>query len=43
MLMYCTADRQTKVALRSNDEEELETLEAIARSLNLCARSIHDA
>lgn len=43
VLMNCTADRQTKVALRANDEEELDTLEAIARSLNLCARSIHDA
>ena len=35
--------RQTKVALRVDNEEELDTLEAMARSLNLCARSIHDA
>lgn len=34
---------QTKVALRVDNEEEMETLEAMARSLNLCARSIHDA
>ena len=35
--------RQTKIALRVDNEEELDTLEAMARSLNLCARSIHDA
>ncbi|OCB85250.1 PTH2-domain-containing protein [Sanghuangporus baumii] len=35
--------RQSKVTLRAENEEELDTLEAMARSLNLCARSIHDA
>ncbi|KAL5495607.1 hypothetical protein ACEPAI_1070 [Sanghuangporus weigelae] len=34
---------QSKVTLRAENEEELDTLEAMARSLNLCARSIHDA
>lgn len=36
-------DRQTKVALRCCDEEELVLLQAKAQSLNLCARSIQDA
>ncbi|KAL5535197.1 hypothetical protein ACEPAF_3291 [Sanghuangporus sanghuang] len=35
--------RQSKVTLRAENEEEVDTLEAMARSLNLCARSIHDA
>ncbi|KAI3622525.1 hypothetical protein WG66_015554 [Moniliophthora roreri] len=35
--------RQTKVALRCSNEEELLTLQAQAQSLNLCARSIQDA
>lgn len=35
--------RQTKVALRCSDEEELLLLQAKAQSLNLCARSIQDA
>jgi peptidyl-tRNA hydrolase len=34
---------QTKVALRCDNEEELLSLEAKARRLNLCARSIRDA
>ncbi|KAF8446253.1 peptidyl-tRNA hydrolase, partial [Boletus edulis BED1] len=34
---------QTKIALRGSSEEELLELEAIAKSLNLCARSILDA
>ncbi|KAF8624826.1 hypothetical protein AX15_005712 [Amanita polypyramis BW_CC] len=34
---------QTKVALRCSDEGELLTLQARARSLSLCARSIQDA
>ncbi|KII93668.1 hypothetical protein PLICRDRAFT_35885 [Plicaturopsis crispa FD-325 SS-3] len=34
---------QTKVALRCANEEELLQLQAHARSLNLCARSIQDA
>lgn len=36
-------DRQTKVALRCSDEEEMLLLQAKAQSLNLCARSIQDA
>jgi len=36
-------DRQTKVALRCSDEEELLLLQAKAQSLNICARSIQDA
>ena len=35
--------RQTKVALRCSDEEEMRLLQAKAQSLNLCARSIQDA
>ncbi|EJD04320.1 PTH2-domain-containing protein [Fomitiporia mediterranea MF3/22] len=34
---------QSKVALRADSDEDLETMEAMARSLNLCARAIHDA
>ncbi|KAI0690677.1 peptidyl-tRNA hydrolase PTH2-domain-containing protein [Cytidiella melzeri] len=34
---------QAKVALKANSEDELLELEAIAKSLNLCARSIQDA
>jgi len=34
---------QTKIALRASSEEEILELEAIAKSLNLCARSIQDA
>ncbi|KAF9036475.1 peptidyl-tRNA hydrolase [Hymenopellis radicata] len=34
---------QIKVALRCESEEELLTLQALAQSLNLCARSIQDA
>lgn len=35
--------RQTKIALKCQDEEELRILEAQAKSLNLVARSIQDA
>jgi len=35
--------RQAKIALRASSEDQLVELEAIAKSLNLCARSIHDA
>jgi len=35
--------RQTKIALRCSDEEEMLLLQATAQSLNLCARSIQDA
>jgi PTH2 family peptidyl-tRNA hydrolase len=34
---------QTKIALKVSSEEEILELEAIAKSLNLCARSIQDA
>ncbi|KAI0803070.1 peptidyl-tRNA hydrolase PTH2-domain-containing protein [Irpex lacteus] len=34
---------QAKIALKANSEEELLELEAMAKSLNLCARSIVDA
>ncbi|KAG6371656.1 peptidyl-tRNA hydrolase II [Boletus reticuloceps] len=37
------SSRQAKIALRGSSEEELLELEAIAKSLNLCARSILDA
>ena len=35
--------RQAKIALKANSEDELLELEAIAKSLNLAARSILDA
>jgi peptidyl-tRNA hydrolase len=34
--------RQAKIALKATSEGELLELEAIAKSLNLCARSIQD-
>ncbi|EIM92824.1 peptidyl-tRNA hydrolase II, partial [Stereum hirsutum FP-91666 SS1] len=34
---------QAKIALKASSEDELLELEAIAKSLNLCARSIQDA
>lgn len=34
---------QAKIVLKGKSEEELLELEAIAKSLNLCARSIQDA
>ncbi|KAI0034921.1 peptidyl-tRNA hydrolase, partial [Vararia minispora EC-137] len=34
---------QAKIALKASSEEQLMELEAIAKSLNLCARSIQDA
>lgn len=34
---------QAKIALKATSEDQLLELEAIAKSLNLCARSIHDA
>ncbi|KIM84549.1 hypothetical protein PILCRDRAFT_387219 [Piloderma croceum F 1598] len=33
---------QAKIALKANSEDQLLELEAIAKSLNLCARSIED-
>ena len=35
--------RQAKVALKCPNEEEMQRLEAAAKKLNLCARSIRDA
>ncbi|EJD55290.1 peptidyl-tRNA hydrolase [Auricularia subglabra TFB-10046 SS5] len=34
---------QAKIALQCSSEEELLTLQAVAQSLNVCARSIQDA
>ncbi|KAG0702698.1 peptidyl-tRNA hydrolase, partial [Suillus ampliporus] len=34
---------QAKIALKASSEDELLELEAVAKSLNLCARSILDA
>ncbi|KAL0950872.1 hypothetical protein HGRIS_007631 [Hohenbuehelia grisea] len=34
---------QAKIALKAKSEDELQELEALAKSLNLCARSIQDA
>ena len=34
--------RQAKIALRADSDDQLLQLEAIAKSLNLCARSIQD-
>lgn len=34
---------QAKIALKAVSEDQLLELEAIAKSLNLCARSIEDA
>ncbi|KAF9270467.1 peptidyl-tRNA hydrolase II [Marasmius fiardii PR-910] len=33
---------QTKIALKSDSEEQLLELEAMAKSMNLCARSVPD-
>ncbi|KAF8168310.1 peptidyl-tRNA hydrolase PTH2-domain-containing protein [Crassisporium funariophilum] len=43
MLRQWERSGQTKIALQCDDEEELLVLEAQAKSLNLCARSIQDA
>ncbi|KAG9103082.1 hypothetical protein FRC06_000282 [Ceratobasidium sp. 370] len=34
---------QAKIALKCNSEEELLLLQAMAQSLNLCAKSVQDA
>ncbi|KAF5368490.1 hypothetical protein D9758_002357 [Tetrapyrgos nigripes] len=34
---------QAKIALKANSEDQLLELEALAKSLNLCARSVEDA
>lgn len=41
--MFSCFSRQAKIALKASSEDELLELEAIAKSLNLCARSIQDA
>jgi PTH2 family peptidyl-tRNA hydrolase len=38
-----TPQSQAKIALKVSSEEEILELEAVAKSLNLCARSIQDA
>lgn len=38
-----TPQSQAKIALKVSSEDEILELEAIAKSLNLCARSIQDA
>ncbi|KAG8220085.1 peptidyl-tRNA hydrolase 2 [Butyriboletus roseoflavus] len=43
LLQHWERTGQAKIALRGSSEEELLELEAIAKSLNLCARSILDA
>jgi len=43
LLRHWERTGQSKVALRCDSEDDLDLLEASARSLNLCARSIHDA
>jgi len=43
LLRHWERTGQAKVALKCDDEEQMLLLEATARSLNLCARSIHDA
>ena len=35
--------RQAKIALQVHSEDQMLELEAIAKSLNLCAKSIQDA
>ena len=37
------AQSQAKIALKASSEDEILELEAIAKSLNVCARSIQDA
>jgi peptidyl-tRNA hydrolase len=41
-LFHRFLNRQAKIALKAKSEDELLELEAIAKSLNLCARSIED-
>ncbi|QRV86582.1 peptidyl-tRNA hydrolase 2 [Ceratobasidium sp. AG-Ba] len=43
LLKHWERTGQAKIALKCNSEEELLTLQALAQSLNLCARSIQDA
>ncbi|KAH7104711.1 PTH2-domain-containing protein [Auriculariales sp. MPI-PUGE-AT-0066] len=43
LLRHWEVTGQAKIALQCPSEEELLTLQAVAKSLNLCARSIQDA
>ncbi|EGN98579.1 hypothetical protein SERLA73DRAFT_123864 [Serpula lacrymans var. lacrymans S7.3] len=43
LLQHWEYTGQAKIALKASSEDELLELEAIAKSLNLCARSIQDA
>ncbi|KAI0762618.1 peptidyl-tRNA hydrolase, partial [Fomes fomentarius] len=43
LLRHWERTGQAKIALKASSEDELLELEAIAKSLNLAARSIHDA
>ncbi|KDQ54728.1 hypothetical protein JAAARDRAFT_60193 [Jaapia argillacea MUCL 33604] len=43
LLQHWERTGQAKIALKTSSEDELLELEAVAKSLNLCARSIQDA
>ncbi|KAF9821852.1 hypothetical protein IEO21_00282 [Rhodonia placenta] len=43
LLQHWERTGQAKIALKATSEDALLELEAIAKSLNLCARPIHDA
>ncbi|KAF8624809.1 hypothetical protein AX15_005696 [Amanita polypyramis BW_CC] len=43
LLQHWELTGQAKIALKAKSEQQLLELEAIAKSLNICARSIHDA
>ncbi|CCM02190.1 uncharacterized protein FIBRA_04269 [Fibroporia radiculosa] len=43
LLQHWERTGQAKIALKASSEDELLELEAVAKSLNLCARAIHDA
>ncbi|KAG8936327.1 hypothetical protein FRC03_000113 [Tulasnella sp. 419] len=43
LLRHWERTGQAKIALRCSDENEMDTLQAMATSLNVCARSIRDA
>jgi cytochrome c-type biogenesis protein CcmH/NrfF len=47
LLVFCVSlsirQSQAKIALKVSSEDEILELEALAKSLNLCARSIQDA
>jgi len=43
LLRHWERTGQAKIALKATSEEDLLEMEAVAKSLNLCARAIHDA